>query len=303
MDAKRIIGQYIRKLREEKKISQEELAHAGGITYQYLSGVENGRENFSIGVLESLSQALKMDLRQLVSLAFLNQSGDSAPAVNADFFRHNVPLPAPLKASHIKDALTETQRIIHLINVSLISIGAQPLFRYVQGNNFSGIISNLLCNSLSELSPFKHNSHQSYPDLIAKDPATRHTAGLEVKTTIQIGKGGESHNGHAGWHLIGCFQINQTSGDISFVHIMVAKLNGHNHSEPDWKYVGSKVNGLTGSRRTETYNTTLEGTTKLRDGSVYLDPNAISFQRWRQARKSNAPEHSIFWQARSDRTR
>jgi transcriptional regulator with XRE-family HTH domain len=296
MDAKKIIGQYIRKLREEKNLSQEELAHASGITYQYLSGVENGRENFTIGVLDSVSKSLNTDLKQLVSSAFLHQSGNTAPTVKAEFFRPDVPLPAPLEIDHVRDALNETQRIINLINASLIAISAQPLFRYVQGKNFSGIISNLLCNSLSELSPFKHNSHQSYPDLIAKDPLTNHIAGLEVKTTIQIGKGGESHNGHAGWHLIGCFQIDQTSGDISFVHIMVAKLHGHNHSEPDWKYVRSKINEVTGSRRTETYNTTLEGTTKLRDGSVYLDPRVVSYQRWRQARKGNIPKHSIFWQ-------
>jgi hypothetical protein len=45
----------------------------------------------------------------------------------------------------------------------------------------------------------------------------------------------------------------------------------------------------TGSRRTETYNTNLIGTTKLRDGSVYLDPDAINPKRWRQQRRGDAP--------------
>ena len=120
------------------------------------------------------------------------------------------------------------------------------------------------------------------------------SVGLEIKSTIQIGKGGESHNAHSGWHLIACFKIEEQTGNIRFVHVMMAVLNGHNHAEPDWTYVGGKVNPTTGSRRTETYNTTLIGTTKLRDGSVYLDPAVVEFRRWRQQRRSAMPTYSIF---------
>ena len=48
------------------------------------------------------------------------------------------------------------------------------------------------------------------------------------------------------------------------------------------------------SLRTETYNTTLIGTTKLRDGSAFLDPTAIDFKRWRQQRRGAVPSYSIF---------
>ena len=75
---------------------------------------------------------------------------------------------------------------------------------------------------------------------------------------------------------------------------MFAVLNGHAHAEPDWTYVGSKVNAETGSRRTETYNTTLIGLTKLRDGSAFLDPTAVDFKRWRQQRRGATPPYSIF---------
>ncbi len=51
MDAKVIIGRFIRKLRERKQLTQEQLAAKTGITYQHLSGMENGRENFSIDIL------------------------------------------------------------------------------------------------------------------------------------------------------------------------------------------------------------------------------------------------------------
>ena len=74
---------------------------------------------------------------------------------------------------------------------------------------------------------------------------------------------------------------------------MIAVLNGHTHSQPDWTYVGSKVNAVTGSRRTETYNTTLVGTTKLRDGSVYLDATVVNFKQWRAKRIGEKPPHAL----------
>ena len=117
---------------------------------------------------------------------------------------------------------------------------------------------------------------------------------LEVKTTIKVGKGGESHNGHGGWHLIACYQSDEAGG-VRFLHLMCASLNDHRSQAPDWKYVGSRVNAATGSQRTETYVTTPAGTTKLRDGSVYIDPS-IDVRRWRQERGGQPiPTWSIYY--------
>jgi transcriptional regulator with XRE-family HTH domain len=297
MDAKTIIGNFIRRLREQKNLTQDELASRTGITYQYLSGLENGRENFSIGVLESLGKALGCSVPQLVAGAFARPSAIATVEANPKYFRPQVPLPPGLKATHLQCAMNETQRIVSLINANLLASGAKPLPEYIQGNNFSGLVSNILCDALHENSPYKHNSDQAYPDLINPKAIEKgKPVGLEVKSTIQIGKGGESHNGHSGWHLVACFAIDEKTGNIRFLHVMLAVLNGHNQPEPDWVYVGSKVNAATGSRRTETYNTTLTGTTKLRDGSVYLDSTAINFKRWRQSRRGPVPPYSIFAQ-------
>jgi transcriptional regulator with XRE-family HTH domain len=297
MDAKTILGSFVRRLREQKHLTQDELAERTGITYQYLFGLENGRENFSIAILESLGKALGCPLPQLVAGAFASPSVTALVEANPDYFRPQVPLPPGLKAVHLQRAMNEAQRIVLLINANLLATGAKPLPEYIQGNNFSGLVSNILCDAIHENSPYKHNSDQAYPDLINPQAVEKgKAAGLEVKSTIQIGKGGESHNGHSGWHLVACFAIDQGTGNIRFVHIMLAVLNGHNQPEPDWVYVGSKVNVDTGSRRTETYNTTLIGTTKLRDGSVYLDPTAINFKRWRQSRRGPTPSFSIFAQ-------
>jgi transcriptional regulator with XRE-family HTH domain len=295
MDAKATIGRFVRKLREQKQFTQEQLATRTGITYQYLSGLENGRENFTMDVLEALAGALDAPLHQLVSSAFSPDQAASVFTVNPEYFRPQAPLPPGMTVSHLEAALNTTQSIVSGINANLLSAGAKVLPAYIQGNNFSGLVSNMLCDALNDHSPYKHNSHQAYPDLLnvtAKEDGK--PVGLEIKSTVQIGKGGESHNGHSGWHLVACFQLDPNSGNIRFVHLMFAMLNGHGHAQPDWTYVGSKVNVETGSRRTETYNTTLLGTTKLRDGSAFLDPTVVNFKRWRQKRRGAAPPYSIF---------
>ena len=295
MDAKTILGRFVRRLCEQEKLTQEQLASKTGITYQYLSGLENGRENFSIDVLDSLGKALDCALPQLVAAAYAPDATASGMVVDKSLFRPKVPLPPGMKVPHLEAAMNTTQSIVARINANLMASGAKPLPEYIQGNNFSGLVSNVLCDALNDHSPYKHNSDQAYPDLVNRSAKERgKPVGLEVKSTIQIGKGGESHNGHSGWHLIACFLIEPKTGNVRFIHLMFAILNGHSRPEPDWTYVGSKVNETTGSRRTETYNTTLIGTTKLRDGSVFLDPSVVAFKRWRQQRRGPVPPYSIF---------
>lgn len=282
------IGRAIRSYRESQRLTLEQLASKAGITYQYLSGVENGRKNFSIGVLERLASALDVKLHKLVEQALKPGAQSSPPTVNRSFFRESVPLPGGLTFADLASAMDRTQAVFYHINRNMIEEVGRPLQQLIQGNNFSGLVSNVFCDALDQSTCIKHNHHQKYPDLICSSTSI----GLEVKATIRVGKGGESHNGHSGWHTVACFEITDTG--IEFLHVMFAVLNGHNTADPDWKYVGSKVNEETGSRRTETYNTNLRGVTKLRDGSAFLNHEKVNFRRWRQERKGVAPTYSIF---------
>lgn len=293
LPAQAIIGKAVRALREQRGLTLEQLAPQAGITYQYLSGLENGRENFSIGVLERLSDALGHPLKSLVQIAYEIVSTQEVPRVNSSwvnssYFRRSVPLPGALTYEMLEEAMNRTQEVFWLINKNMVSEVGRPLHQLIQGNNFSGLVSNVFSDAMDQCTVFKHNHHQRYPDLICECTST----GLEVKATIQVGKGGESHNGHGGWHTVVCFEITETG--IEFIHVMSAVLKGHQEPDADWKYVGSRVNNETGSRRTETYNTTLSGTTKLRDGSAFLNPEKINFSRWKQQRTGEIPEYSIF---------
>ncbi|HUS25327.1 MAG TPA: helix-turn-helix transcriptional regulator [Candidatus Binatia bacterium] len=60
------IGSRIRVLRKRRGLRLEDLASRAGISYQYLSGVENGKENFSIAVLDAIAHALEVSLRSLI---------------------------------------------------------------------------------------------------------------------------------------------------------------------------------------------------------------------------------------------
>ncbi len=181
MNAKKILGQYIRFLRQSKGLSQQIFSEKVGISYQYLSGLEKGRENFTVNILECLSEALGLSFPALVADAYDAHNKNNIPDVNKNFFRTDIPLPPGLNTESLSRAMTQVQYIIAKLNARLIDIGAGPFSTLIQGNNFSGVVSNLLTKAIHEHSPYKDNSEQKYPDLICRHKGK--SIGLEVKTT------------------------------------------------------------------------------------------------------------------------
>lgn len=68
--ATKVIGGAIRRIREERGLTLESLAAHAEISYQYLSGIETGKENFSIRILEKIARALDVPLVALVANAY-----------------------------------------------------------------------------------------------------------------------------------------------------------------------------------------------------------------------------------------
>jgi transcriptional regulator with XRE-family HTH domain len=58
MEWGKIVGQNVRRLRVEQKLTQEQLAHDAEIDLTYLGGIERGRRNPSVAVLGRLAKAL-----------------------------------------------------------------------------------------------------------------------------------------------------------------------------------------------------------------------------------------------------
>jgi len=65
MEVCSIIGTNIRKLRNSKKLSQEELAFRAEIDRSYLSEIENGYKNLSVVMLDQIAAALGAKITQL----------------------------------------------------------------------------------------------------------------------------------------------------------------------------------------------------------------------------------------------
>lgn len=67
MDWGKIVGQNVRRLRVERKLTQEQLAHETEIDLTYLGGIERGRRNPSVAVLGKIARTLGVHPRDLLS--------------------------------------------------------------------------------------------------------------------------------------------------------------------------------------------------------------------------------------------
>jgi transcriptional regulator with XRE-family HTH domain len=61
------VGNRIRELRHQKKLSQEKLALVADIDRTYIAGVESGKRNISIKNLEKIIKALGTDFKNFFS--------------------------------------------------------------------------------------------------------------------------------------------------------------------------------------------------------------------------------------------
>lgn len=65
MDWGRVVGANVRRLRKERKLTQEQLAMETEIDLTYLGGIERGQRNPSVSVLGRLAAALGVSPAEL----------------------------------------------------------------------------------------------------------------------------------------------------------------------------------------------------------------------------------------------
>jgi transcriptional regulator with XRE-family HTH domain len=66
MDLPVVVGRNVKRLRVERQLAQDELAHRADVHVTYLSGVENGRRNATLHVIERLARALRVPETRLL---------------------------------------------------------------------------------------------------------------------------------------------------------------------------------------------------------------------------------------------
>jgi transcriptional regulator with XRE-family HTH domain len=74
MDSRELVAWNMRRLRVEQKLSQESLAERAGVDRTYVSRLERGIENPSIGILDKVAIALSVSIAEL----FVPPAADAA---------------------------------------------------------------------------------------------------------------------------------------------------------------------------------------------------------------------------------
>ncbi|MBR0969706.1 helix-turn-helix domain-containing protein [Bradyrhizobium japonicum] len=58
MDMRRLVGQNVKRVRLEKKLTQEQFSDMSGFSQQYISGLESGHRNPTVVTLYEIAKAL-----------------------------------------------------------------------------------------------------------------------------------------------------------------------------------------------------------------------------------------------------
>jgi transcriptional regulator with XRE-family HTH domain len=67
-DWRQIFGRNVRRLRQKRGLTQEELAFESEIDLTYMGGIERGRRNPSLLVMARIADALSVPLGKLLSM-------------------------------------------------------------------------------------------------------------------------------------------------------------------------------------------------------------------------------------------
>lgn len=67
-DPQPALGKAIRQLRTKRGLSQEDLAHAAGVTTGTISAIERGNSNPTWGTVKSIARALDASMPELAKL-------------------------------------------------------------------------------------------------------------------------------------------------------------------------------------------------------------------------------------------
>ncbi len=76
VNRKVLFGERVRGLREGKGFTQENMTEKMGISAQYLSGIERGKENPTFDMLMKLSDSLKVDMWELFDYGHEIRAGE-----------------------------------------------------------------------------------------------------------------------------------------------------------------------------------------------------------------------------------
>lgn len=66
MDLKQVLAKNLRRFRNERSLTQEDVAEMTGLSSRYVGSIERARVSASVTVLGKLAEALKVDPSRLI---------------------------------------------------------------------------------------------------------------------------------------------------------------------------------------------------------------------------------------------
>ncbi len=66
-DLRAVLGRNVRKIRQQRRMTQEKLAFEAEIDLTYVGGIERGKRNPSLLVMARIAEALSVPLAKLIS--------------------------------------------------------------------------------------------------------------------------------------------------------------------------------------------------------------------------------------------
>ncbi len=66
MDMRKLVGRNVKRIRQEKGLTQEQFAEVSGFSQQYISSLERGRRNPTVVTVYELAAALGVSHMELV---------------------------------------------------------------------------------------------------------------------------------------------------------------------------------------------------------------------------------------------
>ena len=67
MTLNEIVAANLRRIRHDRRLTQEELAHRAGLSSRYVGSIERADVSASVAILGRLAEALDIDPRDLIS--------------------------------------------------------------------------------------------------------------------------------------------------------------------------------------------------------------------------------------------
>src|SRR5579875_1823818 len=103
MDLQEIMGRVIRRERQERRMTIKELSEKAGLSEIYMGEIERGQKYPSSRVLESIAQALELDIADLLELVAEEIRYEREPEkLNVIGFTHHLGRGAPTHRPHKK---------------------------------------------------------------------------------------------------------------------------------------------------------------------------------------------------------